>query len=106
MSKAELKVEAVLDISAGAYEEIKARLRGQDVFSTFEDREVIVFGPVALRRENDTDRVKVYLVYDGKIVPPEKTNAARPIVESEPGPDGDSTPPNGKYPDPAAFFPD
>ena len=67
-------VEAVLDISAGAFEELKARFEAvgaSKVIQEHEGRPVLVLGTLALRRENN-DGIRAYLVYDGKVLPKPK----------------------------------
>ena len=70
-------IEAVMDISSGAFEELKARFAavGANILAEHEGRPVLVLGSLGLRREND-DNVKCYLVYQGKIVKAQKDESA------------------------------
>jgi hypothetical protein len=72
-------IRAVLDVSVGCFEELKARFEAcsAPVFDTYEGKEIIKFGSLALRREND-DNVKCYLVYQGKIVKTKEIELDRP----------------------------
>lgn len=69
------EVRAVLQISAAAFEEIKERLERcgwkDACVKTVQTQEVIDFGEVGLTRETD-EKVRVYLVFDGKIVKGDK----------------------------------
>lgn len=70
-----MPIEVLMDISPAAFEELKTRFDavGINIAGEHEGRPILSFGTLGLRREND-DNVKVYLVYQGKIVPKPKTN--------------------------------
>lgn len=64
-------IEAILDISAGAFEEIKERFRGvgANLDSELDGRQLIVLGTFAFRREESNADIRAYLVYQGKVLP-------------------------------------
>lgn len=63
---------AILDVSAGAFEEIKARLEAvghKDRIQEHEGRTIIVMQGIAIRCEDEgPNGVKCYLVYDGQVL--------------------------------------
>lgn len=93
-------LDAIMDISSAAYEEIKARFQAvgaDEMLGIMDGREIIQFGTVGFRKENPDDHIKVYLVYDGKVIKPkgDKNERTTDTIYTPdgavPGPDGDST---------------